>query len=266
MKDYLLISDAAKEVCVESHVLRYWEEELSLPIKRNELGHRYYVAEDIERFKRIKDLKDRGLQLRAIRMLMTSGRLETMGDIWTVKKEGAATDEETVLEGEGFKTEEDVAREEEGTAPDKREQGMGIEILEVRELEVAKPQSQAELHGMAKLQGQAELHGMSRMQGQAEESPQERAGKLQWLLCGMIRETVRENNRELCETIRDSIVKELDEQFRMQEEREEKRRIDDRERGEEYYRRVDELLRKKLSALEKEGEAKRAKKKRHFIF
>ena len=37
MGEYLLISDAAKQVKVESHVLRYWEEELHLPIKRNEL-------------------------------------------------------------------------------------------------------------------------------------------------------------------------------------------------------------------------------------
>ena len=50
MGTYLLISDAAKEVKVESHVLRYWEEELRLPIKRNELGHRYYTQEDVERF------------------------------------------------------------------------------------------------------------------------------------------------------------------------------------------------------------------------
>ena len=34
MERYLLISDAAKEVQVESHVLRYWEEELHLPIRR----------------------------------------------------------------------------------------------------------------------------------------------------------------------------------------------------------------------------------------
>ena len=45
-----LISDAAKQVQVESHVLRYWEEELKLPIKRNEMGHRYYTQEDIARF------------------------------------------------------------------------------------------------------------------------------------------------------------------------------------------------------------------------
>ena len=32
---HYLISDAAKLVEVESHVLRYWEEELEIPIKRN---------------------------------------------------------------------------------------------------------------------------------------------------------------------------------------------------------------------------------------
>ena len=66
-----LISDAAKQVTVEAHVLRYWEEELALPIKRNELGHRYYTEEDISRFKEIRDLKERGLQLKAIRSLLT---------------------------------------------------------------------------------------------------------------------------------------------------------------------------------------------------
>ena len=54
-----MISDAAKQVKVESHVLRYWEEELHLPIKRNELGHRYYTKEDVERFKEIKSMKER---------------------------------------------------------------------------------------------------------------------------------------------------------------------------------------------------------------
>ena len=67
MGEYLLISDAAKQVKVESHVLRYWEEELHLPIKRNELGHRYYTKEDVERFKEIKSMKERGLQLKDIK-------------------------------------------------------------------------------------------------------------------------------------------------------------------------------------------------------
>ncbi|MCM1065089.1 MAG: MerR family transcriptional regulator [Eubacterium sp.] len=78
MDDYLFISDAAKEVKVESHVLRYWEEELHLPIKRNELGHRYYTEEDVERFKQIKGMKERGLQLKAIKMILKDGKLDML--------------------------------------------------------------------------------------------------------------------------------------------------------------------------------------------
>lgn len=63
-----MISDASRLVEVESHVLRYWEEELELPIARNEMGHRYYTEDDIRLLKRIKVLKERGYQLKAIKM------------------------------------------------------------------------------------------------------------------------------------------------------------------------------------------------------
>lgn len=58
MQEMLLISEAAKQVEVETHVLRYWEEELQLPIKRNNMGHRYYTGEDVKRFREIKALKE----------------------------------------------------------------------------------------------------------------------------------------------------------------------------------------------------------------
>ena len=53
-----MISDASRLGDVEAHVLRYWEEELGLPIGRNEMGHRYYTEEDIRLFRHIKGLKD----------------------------------------------------------------------------------------------------------------------------------------------------------------------------------------------------------------
>lgn len=65
-----MISDAAKNVKVEAHVLRYWEEELQLPVKRNEMGHRFYTEQDIKQFQHIKELKDQGLQLKAIRSVL----------------------------------------------------------------------------------------------------------------------------------------------------------------------------------------------------
>ncbi|MBR2046857.1 MAG: MerR family transcriptional regulator [Agathobacter sp.] len=71
-----MISDAADMVHVETHVLRYWEEELELTIPRNEMGHRYYTRENIKEFQRIKELKDQGYQLKAIRMILHTGKME----------------------------------------------------------------------------------------------------------------------------------------------------------------------------------------------
>lgn len=64
------ISDAARQVGVEAHVLRYWEEELEFEIPRNSQGHRYYRESDIGFLRQIKDLKEQGFQLRAIKILM----------------------------------------------------------------------------------------------------------------------------------------------------------------------------------------------------
>jgi DNA-binding transcriptional MerR regulator len=70
-----MISDAAGIVGVETHVLRYWEEELELTIPRNELGHRYYTRENIQEFQKIKELKEKGYQLKAIRNILHTGQL-----------------------------------------------------------------------------------------------------------------------------------------------------------------------------------------------
>lgn len=65
-----MISDAATLTGVESHVLRYWEDELELDIPRNELGHRYYTGENIAQFQKIKELKEQGYQLKAIKLML----------------------------------------------------------------------------------------------------------------------------------------------------------------------------------------------------
>lgn len=199
--EQLFISDAAKKVQVESHVLRYWEEELKLPIKRNEVGHRYYTDADIERFIQIKNMKERGLQLKAIKMILKDGKLDVLP-----------------MEGEvhaDFVTEE-------GT-------GMAIEVVDKKAVAVT------------------------------EESKEEKAQRLQWLLKQLIKETLEENNKELSKEIRESVVKELDYQFRCQEEREMERDKERDKRNEEYYQRMDALLRKKAGRVKKEKVEKNAK-------
>lgn len=165
-----LISDAAKRVQVESHVLRYWEEELKLPIKRNEMGHRYYTEDDIRRFQEVRDLKEQGLQLKAIRNVLM--------------------------------------REE--------QEGMKRHVVMVNKGEFMP------------------------VPGESREA---KSLRLQQLLQNMIAEAVRSNNREMCDDIKESILKELDYQFRQQEEREEERDGQQIRRQEEYYRQLDELLR-----------------------
>lgn len=64
------VSEAVQLSGVPSHVLRYWEEELQLEIRRTSQGHRVYTDADLALFARVKELKDKGIQLKAIRMLL----------------------------------------------------------------------------------------------------------------------------------------------------------------------------------------------------
>ena len=68
-----IISEAVERTGIEAHVLRYWEEELNLDIPRNEMGHRYYTERQLEMFKQIKELKDSGFQLKAVKTVLDNG-------------------------------------------------------------------------------------------------------------------------------------------------------------------------------------------------
>lgn len=230
MENYLLISDAAKRVQVESHVLRYWEEELKLPIKRNELGHRYYTQKDIERFVQIKNMKERGLQLKAIKMILKNGKLDVLQNNTDVEMEPVSGDLAALQGDEKECTSENLLQGAGAGAVEEPTSGLAIDIVSKRELEEVD-------------------------EVQARE---EKAKRLQWLLQQLIRETLQENNKELSKEIRDGIVKELDYQFRCQEEREVEREKVREKRSEEYYKKMDELLRKKSIKVKPE------KKKRHL--
>lgn len=220
MENYLLISDAAKAVQVESHVLRYWEEELHLPIRRNELGHRYYTQDDVDRFKYIKSMKERGLQLKAIKMILKNGKLD-------------------VLTQGGEEEQNQVQAQQSGT--DQSAEKTCLETADVKSTEIIADE------------------------GSSPESREEKAQRLQWIMQQMIRQAVQENNEEMVRQIKESVLKELDYQFRMQEERQEERARQAEERTENYYRKMDELLRKKSNKNFKELLGRKSdKKKKHF--
>lgn len=66
------ISEAAKLMNVEPHVLRYWEDELGLNITRNSMGHRIYTDDDLKTFKSIQHLKANHISLKDIRSQLPS--------------------------------------------------------------------------------------------------------------------------------------------------------------------------------------------------
>jgi DNA-binding transcriptional MerR regulator len=70
----MTIKETANLLHIKEHVLRYWEEELGLEIKRNEMGYREYGDRDIEMFKKIHNLRGQGIGLKEIRDGITAAR------------------------------------------------------------------------------------------------------------------------------------------------------------------------------------------------
>lgn len=273
MSSALLISDAAKRVKVEAHVLRYWEEELGLPIKRNELGHRYYTEEDVKRFQEIKDLKERGLQLKAIRMVLKNGKLDmiTPAAVPEAEEEKLRKSAETIKEFPSMKQTELLKEIK------KAESGQGIKRTETNEGQQERGKIQVVKGGRTEQEEAAKTPELKRVTGEAEvvkdvpavekkqdkplpaeqkkslqrESNEEKFKRLQWLLKQLFKETLQENNEYLCREMKESVLKEMDYQFRMQEEREEERNTEKVKREEEHYKKIDDLLRKKRRLLKK---------------
>lgn len=195
-----MISDAARQVQVEAHVLRYWEEELDMPAKRNEMGHRYYTEEDIRQFQKIKELKEQGLQLKAIRHILKSG---------------------------GFQA--DVGKRH---------------VLMVKKGEFL-PVAESDITVQ-------------------EETREQKNIRLQQLLKEMIVDAVHSSNEELYREVKESLLKELDYQFRLQEEREDAREEERINRQEEHFRQIDELLRERNKRGKKEKRVNTQKKDKNL--
>lgn len=253
-----LISDAARQVKVEAHVLRYWEEELELPIKRNELGHRFYTEADVERFREIKSMKERGLQLKAIRMILKNGKLDMLGV--SQQRQAAVETAEEASAGAAEKAAAGSAEKAAGGSAERAAAGSAaesaaesaVEIIAGSALEAAKRNSAQEGEIMeAKLQEQRNDIVTGEEARLYDENREEKAKRLQWLLQQLFRETLQENNKEMCRMMKENILKEMDYQFRMQEEKEEERYEKQLKQAEEHYKKIDELLRKKRRLLKK---------------
>lgn len=66
------IKEVGELLEIEQYVLRYYEKELKLNILRNSQGHRMYTVENVELLKHIRELRDQGFELKAIKNLVAN--------------------------------------------------------------------------------------------------------------------------------------------------------------------------------------------------
>ncbi len=226
VKETYLINEAAKEVHVEAHVLRYWEEELELPIKRNPQGHRIYTQEDIERFVKIKSLKDKGLQLKAVKTVLSDNPF-AQKQLTKISK--------PVVEATEKEYDEDHYDKPCHDASDNDNSHHKKNMIEIKSIKsIMKPKNEI---------------------SEVKVTQEEQTERLQYLFQKLVKEAVAANNEEMIgkiverisESVKGDVCKELDYQFRLMEERDDERETsrmsEEDRRNEEYYKRIDELLR-----------------------
>lgn len=244
-KTVYYISEASKLVQVEPHVLRYWEDELALPISRNEMGHRSYTSEDIDRFRQIKHLKEQGLQLKAIRMVLHGGNAFPLAGA-----EETPQPEKTMTMGTGKMPAQNAAGE--------NAEGYGITEHELNEKVEDMVMKKAKKYMVTMTKGKETVMELPGGEMQEYEEPDcdekaKKAARLQYLLQHLVTDAVKSANKEMCTEIKESILKELDYQFRQQEERDEAHW----KQEEEHYRKIDEMIRKRHQPKERFGIGKK---------
>lgn len=66
------IKEVGELLDIEQYVLRYYEKELKLNVLRNSQGHRMYTIENVELLRHIKELREQGFELKAIKNLVAN--------------------------------------------------------------------------------------------------------------------------------------------------------------------------------------------------
>jgi DNA-binding transcriptional MerR regulator len=70
LKDKYTITELSEQLSVTTHALRYYEKEFSLPIPKDSRGRRYYPTEYANIMYQIKNMRDDGLEIKAIKKIL----------------------------------------------------------------------------------------------------------------------------------------------------------------------------------------------------
>ncbi|MCC8029621.1 MAG: MerR family transcriptional regulator [Lachnospiraceae bacterium] len=234
-----MISDASNLIQVESHVLRYWEEELELDIPRNEMGHRYYTEENIRQFEQIKRLKERGYQLKAIRMLIHNSSAEEPdraagGTVSPAAAESTSEDYEINLHMKPDDTEREESERPAHEAVSAQCSGIPAAQKEsMREVREADSSARPDDYPARKEAVCAVPSAETAVTGQEQPSKLE---QFQLMMNEIVKTAIAENNRalsmEIGEQVGEKVIKEMNYLMRDREEQEEER-----------FRKLDEAIR-----------------------
>lgn len=238
------ISDAAKMVKVESHVLRYWEDELALEIPRNEMGHRYYTQREIDVFCQIRALKDRGFQLKAIKDVLEIMFEEEKGtNIISLDNVRQNFAEPGAASG---KLEEKAQRIEEKTHKMEEKGQRTEEKVQKGEGKSKKPEGKSTKEMTA-----TELVEVQSVEGPASVSvsPAEKMSHFKYIMDGIVSQALQANNLKLEESIARQVTERLlGEMDAIEQERE--------QREEARFRKLDETIRGRQRGYQEAAAAK----------
>ena len=222
-----VISQVVEKTGIKSHTIRYWEDELQLTIDRNNMGHRCYSDENIKLFFKVKQLKDLGYQLKAIKMLLD--------EIGTVDE----LDSESMLELKDEMNMRAMQQLEKSEITTYQVTNGGNTVTSLDSTPTSGKKNGSEL-----IPGQATL---------------EKINKFQDIMKRIILDAVRENNAEvtntITESVTDNVIKEMDYLFRVKEDREEER-----------FKKLDETIRGVQKSRQEVAATTGGKKKKKRLF
>ena len=214
-----IISDAAKMIDVEPHVLRYWEEELGMDIPRNEMGHRYYTDREVKIFSAVRDLKNKGFQLKAIKMVLSAISGEMPADNIIPLSSVRKNDAPHIHKAEKGNSEDD------GHMDDVWHEDRITDGNKMTEENSAPHDDSASENDTVPSKSCVPANGIS--SGGELLTAEEKMQHFKYMMDGIMLQALRKNNEAFAESlidkISDRVIGEMDDLFRIQEEREEER-------------------------------------------
>ena len=211
-----IISDASKMLNVESHVLRYWEEELEIKIPRNEMGHRYYTEDNIESLRKVRDLKKQGYSLKAIKNMVNPKK---------ATRENKESNERLTVR-------------------------QPISLMEVREKKVGVENCYQEVPEAMSGSVQSVVQNMTQSNGQNAESAGLKLEQFQNLMNKVVSKALKESTtnlgKELSDNVSENVLKGMNYMMRVQDEKEEERyrKLDELMRNKQKLSRREGLFRR----------------------